>query len=382
MIQSTIIEKDESGLTQVLTALDKLTEERFIEGIRYRLRDAYEIGILVEHLKACQCRLNIEYRALVRFSENFIRLFATPNNKCFDTAQVLFNKMRSTLARLKEIFKKMTPISRIELPTGAPTPSVFENSSLVSDSTQLDLFGLDSFPQEAKELYRVIDTLFTSASTALGLCHQMIEKEKEVRGDPVLARQSYESTVSDILNAFGGLKCILPADVDDAGMYESWRSKKSDNDFYQKWYHVPDDKQLKLFVIRRDVEQAQCEGLSQEENFYWREDRSKALRVRAVIEKFELVTGAQGQKGKLASKVIVEFLKWCGVAKSQEHRLYMEYFKKTYLASHPQACLKPLGWSTIDDERKNQEGMHSAEWLSNAFEKRLGAIFPSTPNRA
>lgn len=385
MTTTTIVERDESGLVTVLDALDKLSEERFIEGIRCRLRDAYEIGQVTEHLKSFQCRLNIEHKALVRFSEDFIRLFATPNNKCFDTAQVLFFKIRSTLARVKEVFKEMTVIDRTPLPTGMPAPSVFEKSALVSDSTQLDLFGLESFPQEARELYSVIDTLFASASTALTLCHQMIEKEKEVREDPVLARQSYDATVKEILGTVRGLtKYVKPSqEWEDTEMDKSWRSTKSEDTFYQQWYHVPDDRQLRLFVIRRDVEQAQYEGLTKEEKYFWREDRDKALRVRKVIEKFELVKGVEGQKGKLSSKVIVEFLKWCGVTKRQEYRLYQEYFKKTYLASHPNEHLKPIGWSTIDEERKNmEEKKHSNEWLAAKFESRLDAIFPKDQNKA
>lgn len=40
MTPSTIVEKNESGLEMVIDALDKLNEERFIEGIRHRLHDA------------------------------------------------------------------------------------------------------------------------------------------------------------------------------------------------------------------------------------------------------------------------------------------------------------------------------------------------------
>ena len=379
MTPSTIVEKNESGLEMVIDALDKLNEERFIEGIRYRLHDAYEIGQVTEYLKSYQCRLNLEYRALTRFSENFIRLFATPNNKCFDTAQLLFNRIRSTLARVKDVFKEMTAIDRTQLPAGAEVPSVYTKSALVSDSTQLELFGLESFPQEARDLYAAIDTLFTTASMALSLCHQMIEKEKEVRNDPVLAKQSYDSTFNEILSSVKGLaRYMQPTEEwEDAEMDKSWKSTKEESTFCQKWYHVPDDRQLRLFVIRRDVEQAQNEGLTKEERFYWKKDTQKALRVRFVIEHFEEVEGAEGQKGKLSSKVIVEFLKWCGVVKSQEKQLYERYFVPTYLASHPKEKLKHIGWSTIDGERKKwEEHEFSDDMLVDSFESRLDAIFP------
>lgn len=368
----------------VIDALDKLNEERFIEGIRHRLHDAYEIGQVTEYLKSYQCRLNLEYRALTRFSENFIRLFATPNNKCFDTAQLLFNRIRSTLARVKDVFKEMTAIDRTQLPAGAEVPSVYTKSALVSNCTQLELFGLDTFPQEARDLYSAIDTLFTTASMALTLCHQMIEKEKEVRNDPVLAKQSYDSTFNEILSSVKGLtKYMQPTEEwEDAEMDKSWKNTKEECTFCQKWYHVPDDRQLRLFVIRRDVEQAQNEGLTKEERFYWKKDTQKALRVRQVIEHFEEVDGVEGQKGKLSSRVIVEFLKWCDVVKSQEMQLYKEYFIPTYLASHPKEQLKPIGWSTIDGERKKwKKNNCSDESLATKFENRLVAIFSNAQTK-
>ena len=47
--------------------------------------------------------------------------FATDNNKCFETAQRYFNRIRSTLCAIKKVFQKTTPRSMVQLPEGIHT---------------------------------------------------------------------------------------------------------------------------------------------------------------------------------------------------------------------------------------------------------------------
>jgi len=104
MIPKTVVEHDQSGLEMVIGAMAELQQTRFIEGIKSKHRTLYEVEQTTEMVRLYQARVNIEARALVRFSETFIRQFATENNKCFETAEVLFGKIRSTIAGLKKIF--------------------------------------------------------------------------------------------------------------------------------------------------------------------------------------------------------------------------------------------------------------------------------------
>ena len=56
------------------------------------------------------------------------------------------------------------------------------------------IYGLDSFPDEVKNLYKAIETLFSTSSIMLALCHEMIEKEEETRNDIVQLRQIYNES--------------------------------------------------------------------------------------------------------------------------------------------------------------------------------------------
>ena len=144
MIPKTIVEHDKSGLEMVLDAMDELLEEKFIEGIKSKHHNTYEIAQTTEMVQIYQHRVNIEAKALTRFSERFIRSYATDNNKCFNTAEILFKKIRSTIASLKKVFYKTTPVDYTQLPKGVESPSVFEKSPLGNGNYIPDLYGLES----------------------------------------------------------------------------------------------------------------------------------------------------------------------------------------------------------------------------------------------
>lgn len=373
---STIVEHDQSGLEMVSNALDELTREGFIDGIRCRIHDAYEIEQVAEMVRSYQARVNIEHRALVKFRVEFIRSYATNNNKCYETAEVLFRKIASTIAGLKKLFEKFSPIDRGQLPPGVEAPSVFEQSALVRGDTQLDLFGMETFPRAVQDLYTEIDTLCTSSSMALLLCQTIIEDEEKMRNDPVQLKFIWEESCRELSGTIRSIVqyTAITNTVEKNEMVRRYENATSMNSFLQKEYHMHDKKALINYLVYEEVQNAQNQGLTKEEKFFFKDDVEKALRVRAVIKYFHLIIGVEGQKGKLSGKVIVEFLKWCGVVQSQEKPLYERYFIPTYLATHPKDALKVIGWSTIDTDRKLLRGSFTDEQLVSNFEGRLSDI--------
>ena len=103
MRYSTIVEKDDKTLVEIITALEQFEQDRFIAGIQVRHYTKYDIEQALDMVNSYQSRMNVEARSLVRFSETFIQQFATDNNKCFKTAESYFKKIRSTLAALKQV---------------------------------------------------------------------------------------------------------------------------------------------------------------------------------------------------------------------------------------------------------------------------------------
>lgn len=354
MIPKTVVEHDTSGLEMVIDAMEKLDEERFIEGIRCRHRDTYEIKQMTEMVEIYQRRVNIEARSLSKFSENFIRQFATDNNKCFNTAEKLFSKLKSTIAGLKKIFSKMTKTERRQLPQGVDTPSVFDKSALSTKEFMPDLYGLDSYPESVSKLYYAIDTIFSTSTVMLALCHEMIEKEEETRKDVVQLRQIYKESCEELLRAVKAVSAFVVTTGElPENELEELRKKAGSEDnegFLQKGYHSYSKDVLTKYLVIRTIKKARNEGLTDQEAFFWRKDTKKALLVRKVIENFDSVEEVEGNGGKISPRAVVEFLKWCGVNESLEKKLYLNYFMPRY---NVKGKHKPIGWTTVSAMRKD-----------------------------
>lgn len=379
MIPKTIVEHDKSGLEMVLEALEELLQERFVEGIKNKHRTLYEIEQTTEMVLMYQHRVNIEAKSVVKFSENFIRQFATDNNQCFSTAQILFGKIRSTLAGLKQVFYKTTATDRRQLPEGIEPPLVYDKSPLGHGDYTPDMFGLESFPQPVQDLYHALDTLFSTSSTILALCHLMIEEEEETRNDIIRLRQIYRESCDELLNAVKAATVFISSAQElPANELEERRKKAGSDDdvsFLKNAYHRHDKKELTQFLIIKCIREAHNDGLTETEKFYWRKNKEKAFMARRVIDNFDSIRDVEGQEGKLSATVLVEFLKWCGVVESQEKGLYEKYFRPNYLAK---GKYNVLGWNTISGKRKDLKGFGDTdEKLAQDFEARISELFSS-----
>ena len=149
------------------------------------------------------------------------------------------------------------------------------------------------------------------------------------------------------------------------------RKKASSKDeFLKKEYHNVNKSEFKTYVWLVAVNKGQSDGLTSEETYLWHQNHDKVEEVRRVISLFYRLPAINGQEGKLNGQVIVEFIKWCGVEKDKEKRLY-RYFCDNYRGD-----LKPLVWSSVCKKRKELkvEDHLTDQELIESFEKRLSEL--------
>jgi hypothetical protein len=367
------VEKDDKTLVEIIAALEQFEQDRFIAGIQARHYTKYDIEQALDMVVSYQSRMNVEARSLVRFSETFIQQFATDNNTCFNEAQRYFNRIRSTLCALKKVFQKTTPRSMVQLPEGAAQPTVFERSPLSYGACVIDLWGLASYDDVVQQLYHQLETLLTTATTILGLCHQMIESEAKIRQDTQQLRSIYHESCEQLMGSvreFAGFLGTVKQ-LPETELNKRRKNARSMDDFLKKEYHNVEKKVFKQYVWLEAVRQGQNDGLTDEEALLWPNDHQQALRVRNVIPLFDQMD-AEGLKGKMDSSLIIEFLKWCRVESKLEKRLY-QYFCKAYKEHGGQ--LQMLGWTSVSQVRKDRrEQQISDEELAASFERRLAEI--------
>ncbi len=367
MRYSTIVERNEGTLLEIIDALGQFDEHHFIASIQLRNCTLYEVEQALDMVHVYQSRMNIEARSLARFSETFIQQFATDNNKCFTDAERYFNRIRSTLCALKAVFHKTCPRIQRQLPEGVADPTVFERSALSGSACSADLFGMASYDDVVQLLFKALETLLTTATSVLTLCHRMIETERMVRQDSEQLRQIYRQSCDSLMSSVREFANFMGASqqVPQTEMDERRKKARSMDEFLRSEYHNVPKKMFKMHVFVCALREGQQGGLSDEEMFLWGDQYEKVRQVRWVIEHFDDLQ-VQGRQGKLDSTDLVSFLKWCGVKSQKERRLY-EYFCNQYEGSY-----RPLGWSAVSKERKSlRESRVSDAELIRGFQQRI-----------
>ena len=370
MRYSTIVEKDDRTLLEIIDMLEQFEKERFIAGLQMRHNSTFQIAQTLDMVRSYQSRLNIEARALVNFSESFIQQFATDNNKCFKEAQRYFNRIRSTLCALKKVFHVTCQRSMAQLPEGKEQPSVFERSPLGKGAYMVDMYGLTSYDDAVQQLYHEMETLLTTATATLALCHQMIENEAMIREDMDLLKSIYQNSCQQLMGSVREYADMMeaPEQLPETELNKRRRQARSMDDFLRAEYHNVAKQEFKKYVWLEAVRQGRNDGLTEEETYLWPNNHEKVEAVRWAIKNFDMMD-VEGQLGKVDSVSMVYFLKWCGVEKAKEKRLY-QYFCDTY-----RGRLQPLVWSSVSKERKEQrERGVTDRGVAATFQRMIDAV--------
>lgn len=374
MQYSTIVDKDQQGLIQIIEAAKKFEEDRFLEGIHQRCYTALDIQVATDRVREYQNKLNTEARALVYFSQTFLQQYATDNNKCFETAQMLFNRIRSTLKASRAVFKKTCPTRRRRQPADMEKPSIYVRSVLSKGECNRDLFGIQSFEESVQTLYNEMQAFFTTVITTLGLCHYMIKMEQSIREDGDRCEQIYKDCER---KALGGIKEVTKVlakvkTLPENDFNERKAKARSIKEFYRENYHQWDTEEFKMSVAIDVLRKGRNDGLTDEETKLWPHNHQQALRVREVIGMIDTMSDIEGNPNKLKGSFLVELIKWAGLESQDKEKAFYAYFCKEYKARGGR--YEPLSWNAVSTERKNRRDMGiSDEEQISSFEARISA---------
>ena len=97
MQYNSIVEKDESGLQMILDAAEKFEESKYLHAITERNFTKNEVFEILLFVKEYKIKLEKEHYALAKFAITFNKRYATDNNKCFSTAERIFNRIIYTV---------------------------------------------------------------------------------------------------------------------------------------------------------------------------------------------------------------------------------------------------------------------------------------------
>lgn len=324
MQYSTVVEKNDSNLLMIIEAAEKFEEGKFLDGIYQCRFNKAKILTIAEYVKEYRSRLRKEQLALSKFAVTFINQYATNNNQCFDVAEKLFNRIRSTISGSKKIYKSFCKSvkTRTSAADDSRKPSVFKRSILVKNLFNGDLFGMLSYDDCVAELYEALKDFFIELVNCLSLCHVIIVEESKIRTTPERCIEIYQKCYDEMLdNSRLMIRTFKENKVAVDKRYRNgYKHKtKSLKGFVCENYHRLEPCEFQMHVVAEIICKGEENGMSPIESKLWPENEKMARKARVVLEHFDELNPNRGKK--LDAKYVAAFMLWTGIGTTLDEKV-------------------------------------------------------------
>jgi len=365
---NTIVDYNEETLNMLIRYVQNGIElPNILEAVSMKQMSEYDIWMLIFELRDKKNLMNREAIALSDFSENFNKMYATDNNKCFEVAQRLFGKIRSTISGYKMVVKKFCPSPGRKRSDIHVRPSSFVRTVIFNRQWYGDLFP-GTYPDVVKALYQELTDFFALTTVTLALCHRVIMDENRIRNNYFILKRIFDDSCRELRNT----SRLLTVKVAESELMERKKNAKSLESFIKENFHKYTRAELAQFVILEAIREGNSHGLTDEETLIWGENYQKALEARDVVTRFDSLnlmlrnTKTAGKRGKYDTVELVYFLKWCDVEESKEIRVY-NYLKDNYQGD----CDFP-SWQAVSGKRKELHAQNITDQeMKDSFAKKL-----------
>lgn len=343
MIYSTIVDKNEEGLQMIIEAAEKFEQGRYLNAIIDCHLKKNEILMMTEFVNEYKAKLSREHLALAKFALTFNSEYATRNNMCFDTAERLFNRIRSTIKCSKDIYKKFCRTIRKRLPATAPQrPSIFKRSEIANDYHSGQMFGIETYDECVQKLYTQLEAFFLELVKCLALCRMILMEETNIRNTPERCAQIYKSCYEKKLNNSRMMVRTFKENrmAPSSEMEERKKNAGSLKDFICSNYHKYGPDQFQMHVVASELNKG--DDMTDEEKILFgannKELVEKARIVRTHFDELELNAHKGKHKDKHSAYCVASFMLWCGIGTTNDNKVSLfvdDYFNLTYKGEYP-----------------------------------------------
>lgn len=382
MYYSSKITDPSQGIDSIIKAASKFNANSFLYALLYKNWDEEKITSMCTEVKTQRGRLENEYQNLRQFALTFNKEFATNNNKCFDTALKLLNKLRSGVSETKRLFQRFCPRAhknKFNTLDKSRTFSAFDYSLISSESYQLTIYKFDGYPECVSNLYFEMEQFFALLLQSINLCKQVIEDENTIRKDKIYCKTLFDNFREDILSKIGDIVNIIKIDSEvfseKNNLAIASMSQFADIETWaQHGFHNYDKKDVKILAIKQFIEQNNEYDLTLIEKALFGNDVKKVHAIREIIQDFDSFLPDSYSREKLPADYIRKFFIYIGV---KNQKLATEYFNQVYKSS-PNKKHEVVKYGAING--------HSSKVLKNeneysSFVFALNSRFESTYNK-
>jgi len=287
-------------------------------------------------------RLERQKLRLFDFGKDFNKMYATDNNKCFDTALKVSRKIKSGIAEAKRLFVKFCVPSRRRLPDGVPNKQAHERSLINTPNYVIDLFGLQSYPDYVAELFYTMLKFYQNLRECIEECIRVIQQEDYIRQDKrkcmellLEACDNSKRQQAHIIEALVQNPDLKQAIIKTEGLssdalnpvfreYETiMKDNKNASTFFHKW--TPKD--VHKITIKKFCSLEEDPDLALAYTLFGK-DKEKILRINYIIEKFDLLLPDKCKRNKIPAMRLYFFMEWCDIKLGVES--FLNYFNRIY----------------------------------------------------
>lgn len=356
----------EENLQTVLTAIENFNFDRLLAALKDRRSlSVSDILAMDARITEATAKLQTEYARLQDEAPAFNKRFVHRNNHYFSSAEALLRKIRSGVARFKDLYSRLTP-NRTSAYQGLPMPedkpSIYDRSLLGNAAYTPSLFP-ETVRPEVKQLYEHIVAFLAQMEDALNLCKDVLDDEALIREDAGQCRELYMDFKDEHYSHIKQLLRQITASWNDIEKITNpaiclREQTASDEEFSQQGFHNLEYEDVCQLATKEIVEESQRGEFSKEELMLFPDNRPLILRVRHIIVDFEsyLPEGFNGKK--IPASTIACLLRW---SKPKEDFAFVKYFKKTYEAS---GGTHKVPSNSAVNVQKNDLNNHNPEYVS------------------
>lgn len=367
------------GLQTLYDTTQGATDERFVAGIQCKRTKIADILKLTNRLRDSRGILESELLRLADFAKVFNKLYATKNNKWFNTAEIMLKKIQSHYLRWREILKFTSPRKSRKKRKPKREETIYETTSFNRNRPiQSDAFGMSSYDYQVGELKNELRLFLGDMVKGIKLCQAMLNEEDKIKHDPEWIKEIYEDCYNMVVaknrETIDWLHSMGLAHAENP-LYQLMIKYNDKEKFIEEQFHEHTDTRFIDFVIADVIMTLMNNNINAAEQQLWGKDYEKIKMVRFAIDNFNLLVTPHGRKGYCGAD-IMEFIIWCDVIKDpntreDEERILYDYLKDNYKGGR-----SIVEWSSVFSARKDytqtikdQIKMSFNEKVTNLFEE-------------
>ncbi len=328
----------------ILNFINSFDVNRLLYAINGKQLDEDEIDSLRLDIQEQNVKLERQKKYLFNFGKTFNKKYTTVDNKYFDSSYKLATRMHSGTKGIKKVFARFCKISRKNLLPGQEEPQAINKSMITTKNYIVDLFGLSSYPDSVKELFKGMLDFYANLDDCIREAIRVLKEESDTRSDSKKCLQLFleacrESRQSQlhIIEAMEDdpdfretiMKTKTLTSSENNPVLKDWKNSKTEELFAVAYFHNCSPKDVGKITINKAIMEADDSPECMSCMTIFNCTKEKALVIIKAIKEFDTLIPPKCKRGKLPARYLFAFKEWCGMGIGVNS--FLNYFKKLYM---------------------------------------------------